>query len=130
MYHTTISRTHENIIKLSKWCRFYYWHLGKIWTLKLATFKASTCIGVLDDWALKWWNALDIRVVKMIVIFYFNIFMCSMKLLGVAIVYNFQNLGSVSWNPWFIPSIVSSTNLHPHVYKLVVVKCIMLFTSF
>ncbi len=82
------------------------------------------------DWALERWNVLDICVVKMILVLCFNVLLCTMKLLRVAIICNFQYLGNVLWNPWFVPSIVSFAILCSHVYKLVVVKCIMLFTSF
>jgi hypothetical protein len=51
------------------------------------------------DWVSEWQNALDICVVKMIIIFYFNVLLRTMKLVVVAIVPNYQYLGSVSWNP-------------------------------
>jgi hypothetical protein len=41
-------------------------------------------------------NALDICVVKMIFIFYFSIFLCVMKLVGVVIFPSYRYLGSVS----------------------------------
>jgi hypothetical protein len=41
-------------------------------------------------------NALDICVVKMILVLCFNIFLHAMNLIGVAIVYNFKYLGSIS----------------------------------
>jgi hypothetical protein len=42
------------------------------------------------DWVSKQQNALDICVVKMILILYFSIFMCAMKFLGVGIVCNLK----------------------------------------
>jgi hypothetical protein len=53
-----------------------------------------------------------------------------MKLLGVVIVHSFQYLDSASWNPWFVPLVVSFVILCPLVYKLTIAKCIMLFTNF
>jgi hypothetical protein len=102
----------------------------KVWTESMMVMFGVSCkpvtLIICLDWASKWRNALDICVVRIIIVLYFNIFWCTMKLLGVAIVHNFQNLSSVLWNPWFVRSAI----LHPHVYKLVVAKCIMLFISF
>jgi hypothetical protein len=53
-----------------------------------------------------------------------------MKFLKVVIVCNLQYMGSVLWNPWFAPLVVTFAILRPLVYKLAVVECIMLFTSF
>jgi hypothetical protein len=46
-------------------------------------------------WALKRQNALVIYVVKMIIILCFNILLLVMKLFGMAIIPNFQNLGII-----------------------------------
>lgn len=78
-------------------------------------------------WALEQWNALVIYVVEMIFVLCSNIRLLTMKLFGVAIIPSFQNLGTVSWNLWFVPSVVSFTLPCPHVYKFTVAQCIMLF---
>jgi len=82
------------------------------------------------DWASEWGNALDICVVRMIIVLCFNVLMCTMKLVGLAIVPIYQYLGSISWNPLSIPLAVSSATFHPPIYKLEVLKCIMLFINF
>jgi hypothetical protein len=41
---------------------------------------------MLLDWALERQNALDISIVKMIIVLCFNILLCVMKLVGVAII--------------------------------------------
>jgi hypothetical protein len=41
------------------------------------------------DWASKQQNALDIYVVRMIIVLYFNVFLCPTKFIGVAIVCSF-----------------------------------------
>jgi hypothetical protein len=82
------------------------------------------------DWTLERRNALDICVVRMIIILCFNIILCAMKLVGVAIVPNYQYLGNVSYNPRSVLLVVSFATLHPLVYKLVVAKYIVLFKNF
>jgi hypothetical protein len=59
------------------------------------SFKLVTSIICLN-WALKWQNALDICVVKMIFILCCNILVHTMKLLGVVIVRSFLYLDSAS----------------------------------
>ncbi len=73
---------------------------------------------------------LDICVVRMILFLRFNVLMCTMKLVGLAIVPIYQYLASISWNPLSIPLVVSSATFHPPIYKLEVLKCIMLFINF
>jgi hypothetical protein len=106
----------------------------KVWTKRSMVMLGASCrlitLKFHLDWASKWWNALDICVVRMIIIFYFNVLLCAMKFLSIGIVRNFWFLGNVSWNSQFVPSAISSTLLPPRVYKLVVVECIMLFTNF
>jgi hypothetical protein len=41
---------------------------------------------IILDWALKRQNALDICVVKMIIVLYFNVLLRAMKSLGVVII--------------------------------------------
>jgi hypothetical protein len=53
-----------------------------------ASYKLVT-LKIHLDWVSKQRNALDICVVKMILILYFNVFMCEMKFLGKGIVCNF-----------------------------------------
>jgi hypothetical protein len=106
----------------------------KVWIESMMVMFGASCKLVTSkiclDWVSEWPNALDICVVEMIFVLCFNVLMNAMKLTEVAIVHSYQYLGSVSWNPWSISSIISSVTLCPLVYKLVVAECIMLFTNF
>ncbi len=82
------------------------------------------------DRASNWRNALDICVVRMFLSSILALFSMQWSFFGVGIVHNFQYLHIGLWNPRFIPLVVSFAILPPLVYKLVVVECIMLFTSF
>jgi hypothetical protein len=106
----------------------------KVWTKSSMVMFGTSCTLVTKrnclDWILEWQNALEICVVRMIFVLCLNVHLCTMKFLGVGIVCNFRYLGSVLWNPWFVPLAISSMILCPHVYKLAVAECIILFTSF
>ncbi len=106
----------------------------KVWTESSMVMLGADCRPVILriplNWVSKQQNALDICVVKMILILYFIILMCAMKFLGMGIVCNLKNISNVSWNPWFVTLVISFVILLPHVYKLVMLKCIILFISF
>ncbi len=89
----------------------------KVWTRNMivmfgASYRQATS-RIHLVWALKQWNVLVIYVVRMIIVLCFNILLLAMKLFGVANIPNFQNLGTVLWNLWFVPSIVSFAIPHP-----------------
>jgi hypothetical protein len=106
----------------------------KVWTKSLMVMFGASCrpitLWIHLGWASERQNALDICDVKMIIVLCFSIILGAMKFLGMGIVYNFRYPSSVSWNPQSIPLAVSYVILPPPIYKLVVLKCIMLFTSF
>ncbi len=98
---------------------------GHVWC-KLQTSN----IQILVDWTSEWPNALDICVVGMIFCPLFQHSFARNEVSWSGNWLSYQYLGIVSWNPLFVPSVVSSTTLCPPVYKLEVVECIMLFTNF
>jgi hypothetical protein len=65
----------------------------KVWTKRSTIMLGASCrtitLKIHLDWASKQQNALDICVVKMILILYFNVLLCIMKFFGVGIVCNF-----------------------------------------
>jgi hypothetical protein len=56
----------------------------------------------------------------------------AMKLFAMVIICNFQYLDNVSWNPWFVPPIVSFAIFHPltNLQLQNVLCCLQIFKSF
>jgi hypothetical protein len=70
----------------------------KVWIKSLmvmlgASYKPITS-RIRLDWALECPNALDIYVVRMIIVLYISVLLCVMKFLGVEIIDNFRYLGA------------------------------------
>ncbi len=79
---------------------------GQAWSkLQISNIKNLFGLGFII-----WQNALDICVVKMILVLCFSNLLCIMKFFGVGIY-----LGSVLWNPQSVPSDISFKILCPLV---------------
>jgi hypothetical protein len=72
------------------WASPYVSYIGdilencKVWIKSMMVMFGASCRPLTSrnrlDWALKWWNDLGICVIRIIIVFYFNIILCTMKL--------------------------------------------------
>ncbi len=107
-------------------------HSGQLQGMDKMVMLGASCKLLTSRICWKWQNAMDICVVKMIFVLCCNVLLHAMKLFAMVIICNFQYLDNVSWNPWFVPPIVSFAIFHPltNLQSQNVLCCSQIFKSF